>query len=80
MNREQAKELWPILEAWVAGGELQIKHSTEGWQEIDSATFSSDPSLYRIKPKGRGGFVHIDDFHTGCHGRKDCIKVREVLE
>lgn len=93
MNRERAKELLPVLEAFVNGDDIQFRpyqynptiEDTPGWSDLPkdervTMTFPCDDYEYRIKPKAHEGFVHIDDFHTGCHGKKDCIKVREVLE
>ena len=57
MNRQQAKELLPIIEAFAAGEIIQIKGPDNRWYDRDKEEceiqFNSDPQMYRIKPKYR---------------------------
>lgn len=59
MNRQQAKELLPIIEAFAAGKIIQIKGPDNRWYDYDRKNcklkFDSDPQKYRIKsePKYR---------------------------
>ena len=52
MNREEAKELLPIIKAFAEGKTVQIYNSTENvWLDIKAPDFGSNPSNYRIKPE-----------------------------
>lgn len=51
MNRNQAKELLPIIKAFSEGKVIQMKTVDKGWQDIYFASFDSDPKDYRIKPE-----------------------------
>lgn len=57
MNRQQAKELLPIIEAFAAGEIIQVKGPDNRWYDSDrkdcKLKFDSDPQMYRIKPKYR---------------------------
>ena len=87
MNRERAKELLPIIEAFAAGDELEVR------ADVDDATWypCSDPLFsisdkYRIKPKPREFWLDLSDatFIEAGKGSKywgeehELIKVREV--
>jgi hypothetical protein len=51
MNKEQAKELWPIIKAYAEGKEVQVKNKDGGsYMYIDSPSFNPEYN-YRIKPK-----------------------------
>ena len=58
MNRQEAKELLPIIQAFAEGKTIQFLCSGEGensyWEDIEpneSIGFSDDTSKYRIKPE-----------------------------
>lgn len=52
MNRNQAKELLPIIKAFSEEGKvIQMKTVDKGWQDILFASFDSNPKDYRIKPE-----------------------------
>nr|DAO34870.1 MAG TPA: hypothetical protein [Crassvirales sp.] len=58
MNRQQAKELLPIIQAFAEGKTIQYQyqytHPTPQWRDVlpgESVGFSSHSSRYRIKPK-----------------------------
>lgn len=59
MNREQAKELLPIIQAFAEGKTIQVKSSDGLWYgregENCEINFNADPQVYRIKsePKYR---------------------------
>ena len=59
MNREQAKELLPIIQAFAEGKTIQVKSSDGLWYgregENYELNFNADPQVYRIKsePKYR---------------------------
>lgn len=51
MNREQMKELLPIIQAFVDGKQIQFLRIE--WEDIDKLTddLFINPELYRIKPE-----------------------------
>lgn len=52
MNRQQAKELLPIIKAYAEGRTIQYYYEGEGWIDVtpnEVADFSDNPSKYRIK-------------------------------
>lgn len=51
MDRNQAKDLLPIIKAFAEGKAIQLKTVDKGWQDIHSASFDSNPKNYRIKPE-----------------------------
>ena len=55
MNREQAKELLPIIQAFAEGRAIELKDSYGKWVESDLLAFDLSPKNYRIKrePKYR---------------------------
>ena len=50
MTREEAKEILPIIQAWVEGKNIQFLSDGE-WQDISQADFTCYPDKYRIKPE-----------------------------
>lgn len=54
MNRQQAQDLLPIIEAFAAGERIQVKSSIDGlWYDSDELSFNLDPQNYRIKPESK---------------------------
>lgn len=52
MNRNQAKEILPIIKAFSEGKVIQLKSIDGIWEEVrDNTLFNCDPKLYRIKPE-----------------------------
>ena len=51
MNRNQAKEILPIIQAFIDG--IQIQHLYNKWEDIENLTSDLiiNPELYRIKPE-----------------------------
>jgi hypothetical protein len=96
MNRERARELLPIIQAFAEGGateeRIQERFLDEDWRPFDGylMTESSDYS-YRIKPEPREWWVVLDNDaiyieHSELAAKKlfmdgdEIFKVREVLE
>ena len=50
MNRDRAKELLPIIEAFGEGAAIQVD-SSSGWYDEECPSFGNDASTYRIKPE-----------------------------
>lgn len=56
MNRQQAKELLPIIKAFAEGKTIEKKHKLEDenkWTEVNLPTFNVALNDYRIKPTGK---------------------------
>ena len=54
MNRQQAKELLPIIQAFAEGKTIQVKGPDNRWYDYSGnrkLKFDSDPQKYRIKPE-----------------------------
>ena len=80
MNRDRARELLPIIEAFANGEEIEfrlanLEHTVHHKDPIDwcdlpkdeglMLTFPCDDYEYRIKPKAREVYVVWDDRHGG---------------
>lgn len=50
MNREQAKELLPIIQAFAEGKTIEY-HSKDNWVEQENFWFMDNVRNYRIKPE-----------------------------
>lgn len=50
MTKEQAKQLLPVMQAWVDGGALQWKDVNNKWCDTTHLSFV-DEYTYRIKPE-----------------------------
>ena len=56
MNRQQAKELLPIIQAFAEGKTIQYRHGDVDWVDVapyNALSFSDDASKYRIKSKSK---------------------------
>ena len=53
MNREEIKQLLPIINAFAAGDIIELMKSDGSWSRIESISFTLDSSRYRIKPELR---------------------------
>lgn len=52
MNREQLKELLPIIQAAIEGKAIEFRDSDHKyWQELTVSAFNLDVYKYRIKPE-----------------------------
>ena len=52
MTREEAKELLPIMQAFVDGKKIEYSNDGEYWIETETPTWDTD-YVYRIKPKSQ---------------------------
>ncbi len=48
MNRERAKELLPIIQAFAEGKTIELKDSYEKWVESDLLAFDLSPKNYHF--------------------------------
>ena len=52
MNRDEAKQLLPIIQAFAEGKETQFySEILEQWEPLHNPNFSKHPNQYRIKPE-----------------------------
>lgn len=52
MNRQQAKEMLPIIQALSEGKHIQLKDRIGNWMDIDFINVElCNPNVYRIKPE-----------------------------
>lgn len=52
MNREQAKDLLPIIQAFAEGKTIEFRNkSFKEWTEIENPSFDPTITNYRIKPE-----------------------------
>lgn len=50
MNRKEAKQLLPIIQAFTEGKGVETKTGS-GWISIENMSFAGNPDSYRIKPE-----------------------------
>ncbi len=92
MNREQAKELLPIIEAFANGEDIQAGGGKYSWSDVGNSAYFTDDLNYRIKPKPREYWIRqnppnekgLDRIRTEKPTGKiridEFIHVREVLD
>jgi hypothetical protein len=63
MNRERAKELLPIIQAYAEGRDVQIREGCfpkRDWVDVLGEPDFSNPRIeYRIKPEPKTGWINI---------------------
>jgi len=63
MNRERAKELLPIIQAFADGKSIQLRRNyADGWEDLCSpANFNNIGFEWRIKPEPRVFWINPSD-------------------
>ncbi len=94
MNREETSEAVKVMQAYVAGADIEWKPNSshkDNWKPVRDPVWSWGVDKYRIKPAPAREFfidvthgIHPHGMHAipveeGRIGAK-CIKVREVIE
>jgi hypothetical protein len=51
MNKDNAKDFLPLVQALAEGKTVQFSHPGEGWTSITEPIFQFPPQHYRIKPE-----------------------------
>lgn len=51
MNRDEAKQLLPIIQAFADGKTIQWFNDLGDWRDLKEASFHLPPDKYRIKPE-----------------------------
>jgi hypothetical protein len=64
MNRERAKALLPIIQAFAEGKEVQVKYSS-GWGMASDPAFGCDEYKFRIKPEPE--VIYVNKWKSGSH-------------
>ena len=61
MNREEAKELLPLIQAYVDGKEIEFKPKTapESAWRVSPPDWSASAACYRVKPEKQEAWVNI---------------------
>jgi len=95
MNRERAKQLLPIIEAFANGEDIQARSSgvASTWKDVIGNPEWLDSCEYRIEPKPREWYIAKKDIpESGNYGHRvylttcdhsdnsEFIHVREVLD
>lgn len=80
MNRQQAKELLPIIKAFAEGKTIQYYYGDGKWMDIEVAVFNDDTSKYRIKsePKYRP-FANIKECWEEMQKHKPIGWIKNIL-
>ena len=50
INRDNAKEIWPIIKAYAEGKQIQFFNGDK-WIDLEFPNFNEESCLYRIKPE-----------------------------
>lgn len=58
MNKDNAKDYLPLVQALADGKQIQVRDGHSGWCCIKEATFCSPPDDYRIKPEPKEIWVN----------------------
>ena len=89
MNRERAKELLPIIQAFADGKTIQAKKiASTGWIDVDNYLDVSTDHEWRVKPEPREFWIFTENMRAytdkmvGPNPEEDplYIKVREVCD
>ncbi|HDS1140109.1 TPA: hypothetical protein QDZ75_004186 [Stenotrophomonas maltophilia] len=72
MNKENAKDYLPLVQALAEGKAIQVKGSN-GWNELANYDFTSPPDHYRMKPEPRVFWVnrYPEDFESGRYSTRE---------
>lgn len=66
MNKHNAKDYLPLVQALAEGKEIQHRSSVSGtWGDVVQTSFSDEPSCYRIKPEPRKAWVWWPPVESG---------------
>lgn len=58
MNKENARDYLPLVQALAEGKTIQSIHNGE-WFDLPNASFSGAANLYRIKPEPKKGWYRV---------------------
>jgi hypothetical protein len=87
MNKDNAAQYLPIVQAVADGKTIQFKGNLGKWEDMDDPAFFQGPESYRIKPEPRewnaicsesGELYHYTNGQTLASCK--LVRVREVLD
>lgn len=61
MNKEEAKDFLPLVQALAEGKTIQYCNQEGNWLDVSAPAFHKKPELYRIKPEPHVLWVLRDD-------------------
>lgn len=59
MNKENAKEFLPLVQALAEGKTIQFELADGTWSDLNRVDFTESPSEYRIKPEQKKDWVRL---------------------
>lgn len=65
MNKDNAREYLPLVQALAEGKTIQISLDGSRWQDTLDASFNHDASMYRIKPEPVKGWYRVAMLGSG---------------
>lgn len=91
MNRDNAKDYLPLVQALAEGKVIQLQYGNGTWHKVEDPSFDLPVDQYRIKPEPREIWVAIDRDNDGSYMaylKEDnakrsgypVVRYREVLE
>lgn len=80
MTREEAKELLPIIQAYVEGKTIQFLNLDDIWEDKDTLLFLRKPYRYRIKPELKCTLPDSLSKRDVRHKFKQCPNSKEIIQ
>jgi hypothetical protein len=88
MNKHNAAQFLPLVQALADGKTIQLLHTVRGWEDGENIDFSLPPESYRIKPEPREFWFcrHKEQSQYNAFDFKpefpwdEVIRVREILD
>jgi hypothetical protein len=80
MNREQAKKLLPIIQAFADGADVQFNQGRDGWTDVKDPTFFPFTE-WRIKPNPWESWAVVDcdgDMRGMIHRTREAAELSAV--
>lgn len=67
MNKENAAQYLPLVQALADGKTIQVNHAFGEWIDCFEVKLAGEPENYRIKPEPRKSWYRVAEF--GDHGK-----------
>lgn len=67
MNKDNARDYLPLVQALAEGKVIQIRTDLSGWKDFEEFSFEKHAQNYRIKPEPREIWVVLDGDDDGAH-------------
>jgi hypothetical protein len=88
MNKNNAAQFLPLVQALADGKTIQLLHTVRGWEDAENIDFSCPPESYRIKPDPREFWIYRDQYdgpyiaspQKPKYDWNEIIRVREILD